>query len=92
PADIVIIDNYLGENNLSGLEIMKIYKSLYPSASFFFYSSDRNITHAKEAIKQGAIDYITKSVKGLQPLVLSVEGFVNTTRAKIEALQNKMPV
>jgi DNA-binding NtrC family response regulator len=73
PPDIVILDQALGHNQVSGLELMRAYNTRYTNTRFIFMSSDPNVDVALQAIKSGASDYIFKGRNGLEKLVRLVE-------------------
>lgn len=58
PADLLITDIRMPKMN--GIELVKKTKELYPNISVIFMTGYANLDSAKDAIKQGATDYIMK--------------------------------
>jgi two-component system response regulator FlrC len=56
--DIIISDVQMG--GLSGLDLLKSVKKLYPNTPFLLMTAYAAIDHAVEAMKYGAIDYMAK--------------------------------
>ncbi len=76
--DIIILDHKLGEDNLSGLDFLRLYSSLrFPHTRFLFLSSCADIDIAVTSIRSGAYDYIIKSKKGLERLSKRLVMLVN---------------
>ena len=78
--DIIILDHKLGEENLSGLDFLRLYGSIrFPNTRFLFLSSCVDLDIAVTSIRSGAYDYILKSKEGLERLskrlVLLVNAF-----------------
>jgi FixJ family two-component response regulator len=71
--DIVILDHSLGENQVTGLELLRAFNKCYTSTRFVFLSSDTSIDVALSAIKSGASDYILKNQYGLEKLVRHID-------------------
>jgi DNA-binding NtrC family response regulator len=75
--DIIILDNELGDNQVSGLELLRAYNTRYSGTQFIFLSSDSNLDVALSAVKSGASDYIVKSKQGLEKLVKQIDRIVH---------------
>ncbi|QTH63763.1 sigma-54-dependent Fis family transcriptional regulator [Psychrosphaera ytuae] len=56
--DIIVSDVQMG--GLSGLDLLKSVKKLYPNTPFLLMTAYATIDHAVEAMKYGAIDYMAK--------------------------------
>lgn len=56
--DIIISDVQMG--GLSGLDLLKSVRKLYPNTPFLLMTAYATIDHAVEAMKYGAIDYMAK--------------------------------
>lgn len=78
--DIIILDNNLGKNHLSGIEFLRIYRKKYRTTHFLFLSSNTNLDIAVNAMKLGAYDYILKSKLGLERLIERIDKLVNIYR------------
>ncbi len=76
--DIVILDHKTKEYHLSGLDFLIRYRQNYSETHFLFLSSDANVEVAVNTIKWGASDYIIKSRKGLEQLVLKINLLINS--------------
>ena len=57
-VDLVVSDVQMG--GLSGLDLLKSVKKLYPNMPFLLMTAYATIDHAVEAMKYGAIDYMAK--------------------------------
>jgi two-component system, NtrC family, response regulator HydG len=56
--DVVLCDIHLGD--LSGLDLMSLWKKQRPRTRFILITGQSSISDAVEAIKAGAFDYLTK--------------------------------
>jgi two-component system, response regulator FlrC len=56
--DLIVSDVQMG--GLSGLDLLKSVKKLYPNTPFLLMTAYATIDHAVEAMKYGAIDYMAK--------------------------------
>ncbi|GAA0291183.1 sigma-54 dependent transcriptional regulator [Psychrosphaera haliotis] len=56
--DLIVSDVQMG--GLSGLDLLKSVKKLYPNTPFLLMTAYAKIDHAVEAMKYGAIDYMAK--------------------------------
>jgi len=56
--DLIVSDVQMG--GLSGLDLLKSVKKLYPNVPFLLMTAYATIDHAVEAMKYGAIDYMAK--------------------------------
>lgn len=54
--DIVIADIMMP--NMTGLEVIRWYNEVYSHAKFIFISGYQEFTYAKEALQNGAVDYL----------------------------------
>ena len=61
--DLVITDLYLDKANPHGLEVLKKARELVPPAVVIVITGFGSIDSAKEAMKQGAFDYLEKPFK-----------------------------
>ncbi len=67
-TDLVLCDLRLGRE--SGLEVLKIWKEKRPAIPFIMMTAYGEIASAVEAMKSGAIDYLTKPLQPNNLLVL----------------------
>lgn len=58
PVDLVFTDIDMPEMN--GLELMKICKESYPETDFVIFSVYEDFSFARQALRLGALDYISK--------------------------------
>lgn len=59
--------------NMTGIELMKEIKTKKPEIDFILLTAYASVENAVTAMKEGAIDYITKPLKNLDEIRLSVE-------------------
>lgn len=82
--DIVILDNNLGPDRISGLEFFRIYRKRFEKSQFLFLSSNSDLEVAVNAMKLGAYDYIIKSKMGLEQLIERVDKLINVYRRDLK--------
>lgn len=68
--DIVLLDLMLPD--ISGLELLQVFVSLYPQKVFVIMTAYGNIESAVTAMKAGAFDYIVKPAK-LDEILIAIE-------------------
>jgi two-component system nitrogen regulation response regulator NtrX len=68
---LVILDIWLHESELDGLELLKVLKHDYPNLPVVMISGHGTIEMAVNAIKQGAYDFVEKPFKADRVLVLA---------------------
>lgn len=68
--DVIISDMKLGPN-LTGLDVLRAYKSIQPGSEVILITAFGSMETAIEAVKAGAFDYISKPFK-LEEVVLQV--------------------
>ena len=61
PFDLILSDLYLGDG--TGLELLKISRSLNPAPPFLVFTARGSLETAVEAIQEGAFDYLAKPFK-----------------------------
>ncbi|MEM7654788.1 MAG: response regulator [Bacteroidota bacterium] len=59
--DFVILDYYMGENNMNGKEVLMKIKEQAPQTKVLMLSSQEKIGVAVETLKKGATDYVIKN-------------------------------
>ncbi|MBZ5516522.1 MAG: sigma-54 dependent transcriptional regulator [Acidobacteriia bacterium] len=69
--DIIISDIKLGPN-LTGLDVLKAYKSIQPESEVILITAFGSMETAIEALKGGAFDYLSKPFK-IEELLVQVE-------------------
>ena len=80
---LVILDIWLQNSALDGLELLKVLMGEYPSLPVVMISGHGTIEMAVNAIKQGAYDFIEKPFKA-DRLLLVVERAIEAARLKQE--------
>ena len=74
--DILVLDYRLNEatgTGMNGLEVLRKAKSMKPMTKVIFLAGQGNMDVAVDAIKGGAVDFITKDKNGLTRLVNLVQ-------------------
>ena len=61
PFDLILSDLYLGDG--TGLDLLKISRSLDPAPPFLVFTAKGSLETAVEAIQEGALDYLAKPFK-----------------------------
>jgi DNA-binding NtrC family response regulator len=75
--DVVLSDLHMGD--VSGLDLLSLWKQKQPDTSFIVLTGHSSIDSAVEAIKKGAYDYITKPVNP-DELILLIRRALETKR------------
>ena len=97
--DIIIMDYYMGENVMNGLETLCEIKKIMPDVAVAILSAQDEITVAVEALNKGAIDYLTKNEvigtnveKAVEHIVQKkeLEDELRQKRAEIEEKNRKL--
>ena len=70
PPSLLILDIWLKDSKMDGIDILKKVKSDYPNVPVVIISGHGNIEIAVSAIKQGAYDFIEKPFNIEQLLVV----------------------
>ncbi len=70
PPSLLILDIWLKDSNMDGIDILKKVKNDYPNMPVVIISGHGNIEIAVSAIKQGAYDFIEKPFNIEQLLVV----------------------
>jgi DNA-binding NtrC family response regulator len=87
--DVVLTDLHMGD--VSGLDLLSLWKKKQPETHFVVLTGHSSIDSAVEAIKKGAYDYITKPVNP-DELILLIKRAVDTRRkdAEIDNLRRRL--
>ena len=83
PPCLLILDIWLKDSDMDGIDILKKVKSDYPEVPVVIISGHGNIEIAVAAIKQGAYDFIEKPFKEAR-LLMTVERALDNARLSIE--------
>lgn len=73
--DVIISDMRLG-SNLSGLDVLRAYKSIQPESEVILITAFGSMETAIEAVKAGAFDYLSKPFK-IEEVLLQVTRALN---------------
>ena len=88
PPALMILDIWLKDSNMDGIDILKTVKRDYPDVPVVIISGHGNIEIAVAAIKQGAYDFIEKPFNIDQLLVVIRRG-METSRLRRENIALK---
>jgi DNA-binding NarL/FixJ family response regulator len=77
PANLIVIDYNLGQDNWSGGEFLDEYSRLYKNTKFLFLSSNSDMKIAVNCVRKGAIDYIIKSSAGMERFVKQIKSITH---------------
>lgn len=80
---LVILDVWLGHNEVDGIKVLQIIKSIQPAIPVLMISGHGNIETAVLAIKEGAYDFIEKPFEENR-LLISVQRAIESARLKRE--------
>ena len=70
PASLAILDIWMRQSDMDGLELQKWIRRLYPYIPTLMISGHGNIETAVQAMKDGAFDFVEKPFKSEQLLLL----------------------
>jgi DNA-binding NtrC family response regulator len=87
--DVVLTDLHMGD--VSGLDLLNLWKKRLPDTQFILLTGDNSINTAVEAMRAGAFHYVTKPVnpKELASIVQRAIQFVNKDK-EIEHLRRRL--
>ena len=83
PPDLLILDIWLKDSSMDGIDILKKVKNDYPQVPVVIISGHGNIEIAVSAIKQGAYDFIEKPFN-LEQLLVVVRRAMETSSLRRE--------
>ena len=63
--DLIILDVWLGNSDLDGIELLKEFKKIDPSIPIIIVSGHGTVDMAVNAIKNGAYDFLEKPILSL---------------------------
>ena len=81
--DLIILDVWLNDSTLDGIELLKILKKSYYDIPVIIISGHGNIEMAVDAIKEGAQEFIEKPFSS-ERLILSVSRSLEVAQIKYE--------
>ncbi|WP_127112182.1 nitrogen assimilation response regulator NtrX [Shimia sediminis] len=85
---LMILDIWLKDSNMDGIDILKVVKRDYPDVPVVIISGHGNIEIAVAAIKQGAYDFIEKPFN-IDQLLVVIRRAMETSRLRRENLELK---
>ena len=88
PPALLILDIWLKDSSMDGIDILKIVKRDYPQVPCVIISGHGNIEIAVAAIKQGAYDFIEKPFN-IDQLLVVIRRAMETSRLRHENSQLK---
>ncbi|QFT95860.1 Nitrogen regulation protein NR(I) [Roseovarius sp. THAF8] len=88
PPGLLILDIWLKDSNMDGIDILKAVKRDYPEVPVVIISGHGNIEIAVAAIKQGAYDFIEKPFN-IDQLMVVIRRGMETSRLRRENLALK---
>lgn len=83
PPALLILDIWLKDSNMDGIDILKVVKRDYPEVPVVIISGHGNIEIAVAAIKQGAYDFIEKPFN-IDQLMVVIRRGMETSRLRRE--------
>lgn len=83
PPSLIILDIWMRQSDMDGLELQKWVKRQYPHVPTIIISGHGNIETAVQAMKDGAFDFVEKPFKSDQ-LLLLVERALDTAKRDAE--------
>ena len=88
--DLVILDVWLGKNQMDGIELLKKFKSIDDSIPIIIISGHGTVDMAVNAIKNGAYDFIEKPFNSEKLIVLSKRAIENALLIKENIILKKI--
>ncbi len=79
PPTCIILDIWMSESDMDGIELLNWCHSLYPELPIVMISGHGNIETAVSAIKKGAYDFLEKPFKA-ERLILTVKRAIQQTK------------
>ena len=80
--DLVILDVWLGNSDLDGIELLKEFKHINPSIPVIIISGHGTVDMAVEAIKNGAYDFIEKPFTSEKIIILAKRALEKSMKEK----------
>ena len=80
PPALVILDIWMRQSDMDGLELQKWVRRYYPDMPAIMISGHGNIETAVQAMKDGAFDFVEKPFKSDQLLLLCARALANAKR------------
>ena len=80
PSALIILDIWMRQSDMDGLELQKWVRRYYPHVPVLMISGHGNIETAVQAMKDGAFDFIEKPFKSAQLILLCQRALANAAR------------
>lgn len=80
PPALIILDIWMRQSDMDGLELQKWVRRYYPHVPVLMISGHGNIETAVQAMKDGAFDFIEKPFKSAQLILLCQRALTNAAR------------
>ena len=80
PPALIILDIWMRQSDMDGLELQKWVRRYYPHVPVLMISGHGNIETAVQAMKDGAFDFIEKPFKSAQLILLCQRALANAAR------------
>jgi two-component system nitrogen regulation response regulator NtrX len=80
PPSLIILDIWMRQSDMDGLELQKWVRRYYPHVPTIMISGHGNIETAVQAMKDGAFDFVEKPFKSDQLLLLCQRALANAAR------------
>lgn len=80
PPALIILDIWMRQSDMDGLELQKWVRKYYPHVPVLMISGHGNIETAVQAMKDGAFDFIEKPFKSAQLILLCQRALSNAAR------------
>ena len=88
--DLIILDVWLGNSDLDGIELLKKFKEFDPKIPIIIISGHGTVDMAVNAIKYGAYDFLEKPFNSDKIIVLSKRAIENANLIKENNLLKKL--
>ncbi|MGB0181302.1 MAG: sigma-54-dependent transcriptional regulator [Candidatus Puniceispirillales bacterium] len=80
PPALIILDIWMRQSDMDGLELQKWVRRYYPHVPVLMISGHGNIETAVQAMKDGAFDFLEKPFKSAQLILLCQRALANAAR------------
>ena len=84
----IILDHWLDDNGMNGLELVKLLRAENYSTPIFILSGQSEEIKSAEMIKAGASEYLSKNKGGIQRLTSLIQVYL-IQQEKVESLKAK---
>ncbi len=90
--DVLLLDNDLGTDSPSGIELIQIYRNEFPHLMIIIVTNDDELQEMKQALVLGAEDYIVKSGSICEDILLKIPECLNRAKNRklVEAYREEL--